>query len=76
MQTAAVIGLLSTNQRIVARKISKVTVHESSDPLSSAESENDIDPATFNVAFEKSLKSMVLSKNKTDQRFIDLHRLS
>ena len=55
MQTAALIGLLNTCQRIYVRKLSRLIVHESSLELSNS-SDSDkvsIDPATVNNTFER-----------------------
>ena len=56
------------------QRLSPVIINESSDPDSPYISDLDHDPVTIE-AFKRSLKSMVESKNKTDKRFIDLHRV-
>ena len=78
MQTAAIIGLLNTNQRMYVRQLSRLIVHESSSEQSNeSDSINvNVDPATLNKTFERQLKNMVNSKNKIDKRFIDLHRIN
>ena len=75
MQSAALAGLLNTNQSIYVRKFSHLVVHESSSEShhSSDSSEVSIDPATLNKTFERKLKSMVNSKNEIDKRFIQLY---
>ena len=75
MQSAALTGLLNTNQNIYVRKFSHLVVHESSSESShsSNSSEVSIDPATLNKTFERKLKFMVNSKNEIDKRFIKLH---
>ena len=75
----AVNGLLTRHQRLYVQKASSLIVKESSDLASASDSdtdsENDQNTVTFD-AFQRSLKAMVKSKNKTDKRFINLHRVS
>ena len=54
--------------------MSPIIINESSNPDSDFGSDKDEDPVTFK-AFQRSLKSMVQSKNKTDKRYINLHRV-
>ena len=74
-QMTAVTGLLTRHQKLYVQRISPIIINESSDPASPFISNTDKDLVTFD-AFKRSLKSMVKSKNKTDKRFIDLHRVS
>ena len=74
-QMTAVNGLLNRHQRLYVQKVSPLTINESSDSASPSDSDTDQDKVTFD-AFKRSLKTMVESKNKTDKRFIDLHRVS
>ena len=69
----AVTGLLTRHQRLYVQRMSPIIINESSDLAS--DSEKDKDSVTFD-AFKRSLKTMVKSKNKTDKRFIDMHRVS
>ena len=69
-----VTGLLTRHQRLYVQRVSPIIINESSDLFSPFENDNDRDIVTFD-AFERSLKSMVQSKNKTDKRFINLHRV-
>ena len=71
----AVAGLLTRHQKLYVQRMSQLTINESSDPESLYSSENDTDPVTLD-AFQRSLKKMIRRKNKTDKRFIDLHRVS
>ena len=73
-QMTAVNGLLTRHQRLYVQRVSPIIINESSDLFSPFENDNDRDIVTFD-AFERSLKSMVQSKNKTDKRFINLHRV-
>ena len=58
------------------QNVSPIIIKESSsDPESPYASDIDQDTVSFD-AFKRSLKTMVKSKNKTDKRFIDLHRVS
>ena len=74
-QMTAVTGLLTRHQRLYVRRVSPIIINESSDPASASDSDSDKDSVTFD-AFKRSLKTMVKSKNKTDKRFIDMHRVS
>ena len=71
----AVTGLLTEHQKLYVQRVSPIIINESSDVASPLISDNDYDPVSFD-AFKRSLKTMVKSKNKTDKRFIDLHRVS
>ena len=71
----AVNGLLTRHQRLYVQKVSPLTINESSDSASPSDIDTDQDKVTFD-AFKRSLKTMVESKNKTDKRFINLHRVS
>ena len=72
----AVTGLLSRHQRHYVQRVSPIIIHESSsDPDTHFNSDTNPDTVSFD-AFKRSLKTMVQSKNKTDKRFIDLHRVS
>ena len=72
----AIIGLLTTKQRLFARQTSKVIVQESSDFLSNNSSDKEKDDLVSKVDLERSIKRLLRSRNITDQRFIDLHRIS
>ena len=74
-QMTAVTGLLTRHQRLYVQRVSPIIINESSDPASASVSDSDKDSITFD-AFKRSLKTMVKSKNKTDKRFIDMHRVS
>ena len=56
-------------------RVSSIIINESSDPDDPFMSDIDQDPVAFD-AFQRSLKTMILSQNKTDKRFIDLHRVN
>ena len=72
-QMTAVNGLMTRHQRLYVQKVSPLVINESSASASPSDSGTDHDEGTFD-AFKRSLKTMVKSKNKTDKRFIDLHR--
>ena len=74
----AIIGLLTTKQRLFARQTSKVIVQESSDLLSnnSLSSDKEKDDLVSKVDLERSIKRLLRSRDITDQRFIDLYRIS
>ena len=71
----AITGLLTRHQRLYVQRVSPIIINESSDPASTSFSDSDKESVTFE-AFKRSLKTMVKSKNKTDKRFIDMHRVS
>ena len=73
-QMTAMTGLLTRHQRLYVQRVSPIVIKESSDPDSPLNSNNDSDNVTFD-AFQRSLKLLVKSKNKTDKRLIDLHRV-
>ena len=71
----AVAGLLTRHQKVYVQKFSQNIINESSDPVSPIDSDYDNHPATID-AFEKSLNKMHRSKDKTDKRFLNMHRVS
>ena len=73
-QMTAVNGLLTRHQRLYVQKVSPLIIKESSDSASASDNDTDQNTVTFE-AFQRSLKAMAKSKNKTDKRFIDLHRV-
>ena len=74
-QMTAVNGLLTRHQRLYVQKVSPLIIQESSDLASASDSDTDQNTVTVD-AFQRSLKAMIKSKNKTDKRFINLHRVS
>ena len=68
----AIAGLLTRHQKLYVQRVSPLVIYESSSPESPFNSDSDQEP-TFD-AFTRSLKTMIKSKDKTDKRFIDLHR--
>ena len=75
VQMTAVTGLLTRHQKVYVQKLSQTVINESSDPASSIDSDYNNHPATLD-AFEKSLNKINRSKDKTDKRFINMHRVS
>ena len=75
VQMTAVSGLLTRHQNLYVQRMSQTVINESSDPVSPIDSDYDNHPATLD-AFEKSLNKMHRSKDKTDKRFINMHRVS
>ena len=55
MQTAAITGLLNTNQRMYVRKLSRIVVHESTSESCSSSDSIDvrIDPAKLSKTYER-----------------------
>ena len=77
LHMSAIIGLLTSKQRLCADEISQVLIHESSSfdrsPNSSSnDEEEDGQGAVLDLAKEQSLEYLVRSRNPQDKRFIKL----
>ena len=74
----ATFGLLTNKQRVFAEKMSRMVIEEdhselSAEQASDAESSNNL-KETERIFVEKAVRKMVRSQDKTDQRFVNLHR--
>ena len=74
LSTYSVLGLLTAKQRRFVDRSSQLVVHESSEVPNSSMEEG-ISKSSM-LRLDLSIKSMLRNKNKTDQRFIDIYRLS
>ena len=71
---SAVMGLITPQQRLLANEFSQILVNESSNSDLTVSSE-DGQGKVMDKAKEKSLVKVVKSKERQDQRFIDMIRV-
>ena len=71
---SAIVGLLKPQQRLLADEFSQILVYESSNSDLTSSSD-DGQGKVLDKAKEKSLAKVVNSKEKQDQRFIDMIRV-
>ena len=71
---SASVGLLTPKQKLITSEFCQVLVHESSQ-YDHTNSSDDGQGEVLDRAKEWALKKMIASKDKTDQRFVDLIRV-
>ena len=74
LQISALVGLLTTKQLLFTDEFSQVLLHEFS-PFDYSNSSDDGQGSVQDRAKDLSIKRMVKSKDKTNQRFIDMLRM-
>ena len=73
----AALGLMKSQQRLFADELSQILVFESQkyDQSSNDSNEEDGQGLVLDKAKEKAIEKLVRSKNKEDQRFINMTRV-
>ena len=74
LQISALVGLLTPKQLLFTDEFSQVLLHEFS-PFDSSNSSDDGQGIIQDKAKDYSIRRMVYSKDKTNQRFIDMYRM-
>ena len=74
IQVSAAVGLLSSKQLLFADEFSQVLLYESSQ-FDHETSSDDGQGEVLDRAKERAIKKMIRSKDKTDQRLIDMIRV-